>query len=520
MKKRMSLIPLALLLAMSLIATGCPPPVEPLEPVELVDPRYGGEIIVGFPADIKTLDPRLIVDVYSALVATQIGDPLVRLNERLEPIPALAESWYTPDPTTYIFNLRRGVKFHDGVEFTAADVKFTFETILDPDFGSPNRVHFLPVKEIEIIDDYTLKITLSEPMAPFLFQVMSMMEIVPKHYVEEIGAEDFAFAPIGTGPFKFVEWVPGDYVKLEAFEEHWRGRPYLDRVVFRVIPEATVRIMELEVGGIDYSVGVPPEEFARLEADPDIIAGKFPATAYAFLVPNLKHPILANKLVRQAISYAIDRETIIETILAGMASPATGPIPPTLVWAYTDDVRHYPYDPDKAKQLLAEAGYPDGFEISIMRGPGEVGVLTVTAIKEQLAKVGIEVELEILEFGVLLDRLFAFEYDIIHIGWTGVVDPDYGMYPLFKTDAGYNFNAYSNPEVDRLLEEGRMTIDLDTRRAIYHRLQEILAEELPHIFLTYPYTLFAYRSELEGFIHAPRRFGGPLNDLWRVWWRE
>jgi peptide/nickel transport system substrate-binding protein len=224
--------------------------------------------------------------------------------------------------------------------------------------------------------------------------------------------------------------------------------------------------------------------------------------------------------VRQAISYAIDRETIIETILAGLAVPATGTIPPTLVWAYTDDVRHYPYDPAKAKQLLAEAGYPDGFKVTITRGPDLTGVLTATAIAEQLAKIGIEVTLEIVEWGILLDRLFGFDYEIIHVWWTGVVDPDYGMYSLFKTGAGFNFNAYSNPEVDMLLEEGRRTIDLDARRAIYHQLQEILAEELPHIFLTHDYYLFAYHSALRGFIHAARRYEGPFNDIWQVWWAK
>jgi len=480
--------------------------------------QHGGEITVALPADIKTLDARMITDVYSELVSTQIGDPLVELNERLEPSPALAESWETPDPMTYIFNLRQGVKFHDGTEFTAEDVKYTFETILDEDFGSPNRTYFLPVDDIEIIDTYTIQVTLSEPMAPFITQVMPMMQIVPKHIAEELG-EDYAFNPVGTGPFEFVQWVPGDRVELRAFEDHWRGRPQMDELVIRVIEEASVQMMELEVGGIDFAYTVPPDDVEWIREDPNLILGEYMALAYVFIVPNLDHEILSNKLVRQAMAYAIDREEIAETIYAGLAVPASGPIPPSLAWAYNEEVEPYPYDPDKARELLAEAGYPDGFDIKLHRAPGEVGVLTMTAVQEQFADVGINMEIEVIEFGMLLDRLFSFEYDMINIGWTGIVDPDYATYSLFTTDGGYNFNNYSNSEIDFLLDYGRFTVNIDTRKEIYDRVQRILADELPHIFIVNEITTFAYNADLEGFIHAPRRYGGPLNDLWRVYWK-
>jgi len=487
-------------------------------PVLGSDPEYGGKITVALPADIKTLDARLITDVYSELVSTQIGDPLVKLNERLEPAPALAESWETPDPTTYIFHLRQGVKFHDGTEFTAEDVKFTFETILDEDFGSPNRTYFLPVEEIEIIDSYTIQLTLSEPMAPFITQVIPMMQIVPQHRVEDLG-EDYAFDPMGTGPFEFVNWVPGDRVELKAFEDHWRGQPYMEELVFRIIEEASVQMMELEVGGIDFAYTVPPDDVEWIREDPDLVLGEYMALAYGFIVPNLNHEILDNKLVRQAMAYAIDREEINETIYAGLAVPASGPIPPSLAWAYNEDVKPYPYDPDRARELLAEAGYPDGFDITLHRAPGEVGVLTMTAVQEQFADVGINMEIEIIEFGMLLDRLFSLEYELINIGWTGIVDPDYATYSLFITDGGYNFNNYSNSEIDFLLDYGRFTVDMDTRKVIYDRVQEILADDLPHIFINTEITTFAYSADLEGFIHAPRRYGGPLNDLWRVYWK-
>ncbi len=482
------------------------------------DPQYGGRLTVALPADIKTLDARMITDVYSELVSTQIGDTLVELNERLEPTPALAESWETPDPLTYIFHLRQGVMFHDGTEFTAEDVKYTFETILDEDFASPNRTYFLPVTDIEIIDDYTIQLFLSEPMAPFITQVIPMMQIVPKHLAEEMG-EDFAFDPVGTGPFEFVRWIPGDRVELRAFEDHWRGRPYIDELTIRVIEEASVQMMELETGGIDFAYTVPPDDVEWIREAPNLILGEYMALAYGFIIPNLDHEILSNKLVRQAMAYAIDREEINETIYAGLAVPASGPIPQSLAWAYNADVAPYPYDPDRARELLAEAGYPDGFNIKLHRAPGEVGVLAMTAVQEQFADVGINMELEIIEFGMLLDRLFSFEYELINIGWTGIVDPDYGTYSLFTTGAGYNFNNYSNPEIDFLLDYGRFTVDMDTRKEIYDRVQRILADELPHIFINTEITTFAYNADLEGFIHAPRRYGGPLNDLWRVYWK-
>jgi len=381
------------------------------------EPRYGGEIIIARTSDSKNLDARWApVDSPSLIVTLQIFEPLIELNEKLEPIPAIAESWENPDELTYIFHLRQGVKFHDGTGLTAEDVKFTFKWVMDPENESPNRGHLGMVETVEIIDDYTVKFILKHPTATFVTLVLPKFGIVPRHAAEELG-EDFGFNPIGAGPFKFVRWVSEDYIKLEAFDNYFRGRPYLDRVIFRVIPEAAVGVLALEAGEVDFLVSVPADEFERLAADPNIATARFPGTGFVFIGPDLKHPILSDVRIRHAISYAIDREMIIAAAVAGLAVPATGPLQPGL-WAHTTEgVRTFPYNPERAKQLLAEAGFPDGFTVGLMTIPVEPFSIIAVVLKAQLGEIGIEVELEFLEFGVFLDRFFAHEFELSLIGW-------------------------------------------------------------------------------------------------------
>jgi peptide/nickel transport system substrate-binding protein len=482
------------------------------------EPRYGGEIVIARAIDSKNLDARWApVDGPSLMVTLQIYEPLVELNEKLEPIPVIAESWENPDELTYIFHLRQGVKFHDGTELTAEDVKFTFEWVMDPTNELPTRVHLEMIEAVEVIDDYTVKIILKHPNAPFITLTIPQFGIVPKHVAENLG-EDFGFNPIGAGPFKFVKWVSEDYIELEAFEDYFRGRPYLDKVTFRVIPEEAVQVLELEAGGVDFIMSVPADEFERLADDPNITIVRYPGTGFMFIGPNLKHPILSDVRIRHAISYAIDREMLIEVAEAGLAVPATGPLQPGL-WAHTTEgVRTYPHNPEKAKQLLAEAGFPDGFKSGLLTIPTEPFRTLAVVLKEQLGKIGIELELELVEFGVFLDKFFAHEFELSLMSWGGIVDPDYGVYPLFKTGAGFNIVQYSNAAVDALLEAGRKTLDMEKRKQIYHQIQRILAEELPHIFVYHAETTRAYNPRLKGFIHAGRRYYGPLNDLERVWW--
>jgi len=481
-------------------------------------PQYGGKVVIAIPMNPKDLDPRTYPDVYSYVVIRQVFEPLVAVNEKMEPIPWLAESWeHNEDGTEWVFYLRKGIKFHDGQELTAGDVKFTFDTIRDPALASPRIDDYKMIESVEIIDRYTVKFKLKYPYAPFLVDTMTL-HIVPKHAVEKMGKE-FSSHPIGTGPFKFVEWVQDDHITLVANKEYWRkGLPRLDEVIIRIIPEASVQVMSLEAGEVDFIYSVPPEDLERLKKNPNIEVGMYTGNNFRFFAFNCNRTPFNDVRVRQAIAYALNKEDFLK-IWGDLAVSATGPIPPHS-WAYYGDAKKYQQNIEKAKQLLAEAGYPNGFEMTLMVSPGEREALEAALFQEQLEKVGIKVKIEQLEWGVFLDKLFAKDYDVLRVGWTGPMDPD-GYVRIFHSEAGWNFMAYSNPEIDKLIEEGQKTLDIEKRKDIYRRIQEIFAEDVPMIFLFHEKRARAYNTKLGGLTRWVEVMGfGPLGQLEEWYWKE
>jgi peptide/nickel transport system substrate-binding protein len=465
-------------------------------------------LIIGIPTNPTNLDPRLSTDVASSQVNNLLFNKLVRLDKNLNITLDLAESYTMPDKKSYIFYLKKNVLFHNLKELTAHDVKYTFDTIRDPEFKSPKRGNLKDLEEIEILDKYTIKFKLKKVNASFLLNIS--LGIVPKD-VAEIKKDKFSQSPIGTGPFKLVDFRPDERLEFVAFEEYFEGRAKLDRVIYKIIPDSNVRILELKNGDIDFiQNGFNLDLLPWLKKNKNLRVVSKPGLNYAYLGFNLKDPILKKKKVRQAIAYAIDRKAIVEHILKGEATLATGVLNPDN-WAYEPEVKRYPYNIKLAKRLLDEAGYPvtkKGIRFTLIykTSQDETRKRIGEILQEQLAKVGIRVKIKIYEWGTFYGDIKKGNFQIYTLSWVGVVEPDIYYY-IFHSESippkGANRGRYINPELDRLIEKGRATLDIKKRKKIYSRIQKIVAEELPYISLWYTNNIAIMNRRIKGFYLHP-----------------
>ncbi|MFO8060981.1 MAG: ABC transporter substrate-binding protein [Bacillota bacterium] len=513
---KMALI-LTMTLVMAVAAWGCSPAGEEGEPEPGGEARAGGEIIVGNNADVDTLDPGQYTDLYSGRVISQIFETLLTMDFDGEFGPGLAEDWDIQEGgAVWVFNLREGVKFHDGTEMTAEDVKFTLDRLKDEDYGSPRRADFAVIEEMTVVDDYTLEVVLQEPNMVFMTDLLSG-HVVPKHYVEEVGDAEFASAPIGTGPFAFVEYRVDDYTELEAFDDYWGGRPSLDGLTFRPIPEVSTRIVELETGGIHVMGEVPGEELDRLAEEPGIEVATVTGTNWRVLAMNTEREPFDDPNVRKAIAHAIDKQRIIDTVYPGTSIPAQGPIPPTS-WAYDPDFEGRNFDLDRAREYLAESNHPDGFEATLMVSEGEEIHREAPLIQRMLTELDIEIDIQSLEWGTFLERLTTQDYDMLRVGWTTNVEPDSLLYNTFHSSSEqFNMFGYNNARVDELLDRGRVEADIDKRTDIYREVQEILVEDVPGVFIYHDERVLAYRDnvqDLKPYFSGDFMFKTPFVDVW------
>lgn len=456
-------------------------------------------------ADGKRLIPMLATDTATFGISGRIFNGLTRYDKDLKIAPELAESWdVSPDGLDITFQLRKDVRWQDGEPFTSADVLFTYKALRDPAVATPYSDSLGPLESVGAPDEYTVKVRYKEPFAPAL--EAWGMGIIPKHLLEgqDINTTEFNRSPVGTGPFKMGEWVTGERITLVANDDYFLGRPRIDRIVTRVIPEQSTRFLELKAGGIDF-MALSPVQYAR-QTDSGEFGRKFqklryPDFIYTYMGYNLKDERFRDIRVRKALTYAINKEAIIQGVLLGLGSPCTGPLPPKS-WAYNPDVKPYPYDPEKAKSLLAEAGWKDTdgdgyldkdgerFSFTIITNQGnDERKKTAEIIQQNLKEIGIEVKLKILEWQAFIhDFVDKGKFEAIILGWSLTPDPDmYDIWHSSKTKEGeFNFVGYKNEEVDRLLVEGRQNFDIEKRKEIYHRIHEILADEVPYTFLYVP----------------------------------
>jgi peptide/nickel transport system substrate-binding protein len=449
------------------------------------DERYGGHLRVALPADIVGFDIRDRVDNPTRSVTELIFQPLVRLETDLSFQPALATDWeITEDATVFTFSLREDVRFHNGDAFTADDVVFTFESMLDPDFPSATAGLYSGIESIEAVDDLTVEFTLTSSDAEFIDK-LSRMGIVPQSYIEEVGNDEFNVNPVGTGPFKFVSWVPESHIEIERNDDYWDPElPYLDRITYLPITEDSVRLASFETGEIDlFQRNVPPEHVGSLEADERFVLEFKPFIYYHYLSLNLERvEAFQEPAVRQAIAYAIDREAITEVI--GYGTPGHQPLQPVSPF-FDPDLPYYEYDPEMALSILDEAGIDPSevsFTLQTFTYPDyqRVGEM----VHEMLGAIGFDVELRVDEWTVVRERCYLpiTECDA-HNSATGGLGPDAALYARFHSQGSENKQYYSNERVDELLEQGRQTVDEDERREIYNEAITLILEDSPVIFI-------------------------------------
>lgn len=469
-------------------------------------PNY---LVVGIESNPLQLDPRYSTDANAVRVGGLIYNSLLRADERMRLKPELAERWTAPDERTYLFDLRRDVKFHDGKPLTAYDVRFTYDSILAPESRSPKRGQLKPLAAIEVLDAHRLRFRLSAPHAPFLEQFT--LGIVPEG---AMGAEAGARPPPGSGPFMLESVEPGEKVTLKSNPLYWEGTPPLDGLVFKVVPDALVRVLEFKKGTIGFLQNdIEPDVLPWLERNTKASIAAHDGTTFQYIGINFTHPILRQPEVRQALALAIDRDSIIRHILKNGARAATGLLSP-LNWAYDETATGWPHDPERAKRLLDKAGYPDPdgegplprFRLSYKTTNIELRRRIAEAFKEQLARVGVELEIRAYEWGTFYGDVKKGNFHLYSLAWVGITDPDI-YYQLFHSLSvppdGDNRGRYENSEIDRLLEAGRATVDAARRKAIYRRVQKLLAEDLPYIPLWWWKNVVVQAPYVKGFVPYP-----------------
>jgi peptide/nickel transport system substrate-binding protein len=461
------------------------------------------------------LDPRIGADAYSAHVDGLLFSSLVARDAHMNVIPDLAQSWDIPNPLTYIFHLRQGVKFHDGRPLTSADVKYTFDTILFGALKTPKRGGFKMVTSLEAPDDATVIFHLSEPYASLLTSMVAPeIGIVPRGS----GAE-MAQHPIGTGPFRFVSATTDEEIVLERNENYFAGAPKLERLRLRIVPDVIVRALELRKGSADATINsLTPDMVETLAKDRGLAAAEEPGTTMAYLAFNFEDPILAKREVRQALAYATDRATIIKYLLRGQARPAQSLLPPNH-WAFDADVQRYDFDPARAEKMLDAAGYPRGADgvrlrLTLKTSTDEFTRLTSAAIADQWKRVGVVLELRPLEFATFYADITRGSFQMYTLRWVGAnTDPDIFEYVFGSRrmpPVGANRGHYRNPELDGLLDRARVEMDQGRRKDILARVQEIVARDEPYINLWYVDNVCVHRERLEGIALSP---GGDYDFL-------
>ncbi|WP_370231049.1 ABC transporter substrate-binding protein [Salipiger bermudensis] len=482
-----------------------------------------GVLIVGQIAEPKALDPAAVTAVNDFRILMNVYDGLVRYKSgTLEVEPALATAWeISEDGTEYTFTLREGVTLHDGSPFNAEAVVFNFERMLNEDHPYhdtgpfPLAFFFSSVSSVEAVDDLTVKFTLSEPYAPFLSNLAYPTGlIVSPAAVEQHGA-DFGRNPSGTGAFTFAEWRSNEAVVVEANPDYWDGAPDLEAVVFRPITDANTRTAEMLAGGIDMMVEVPPVALSQFQGDGFQVFEQAGPHVW-FLILNAKEGPFADKRVRQAANYAINKEALVNDVLEGTAEVAAGPTPPAFAWAYNEALEPYPYDPEKAKELIAEAG-AEGAELTFYVTEGGSGMLDPvamgTAIQADLNAVGLDTTIETYEWNTFLGQVnpgLEGKADMAEMAWM-TNDPDTLPFLALRTEAwpdkgGFNSGYYSNPEVDELLEKARVATDQDERAALYKQMQEIVQEDAPWVFVANWKQNAVTNDRVEGFELQPSFF--------------
>ena len=509
-----------------------PETVDRNDTTNIDKPEYGGRIILGSIGDASNFISLLTADAASHDVANNIYVSPLKYDKNLNIVPYAAKSYEVLDEGKRLrITMRKDVQWEDGTPLTAEDVEFTYKLYIDPNTPTPYSEDYLQVKKFTLLDKYTFEVTYDKPLARMLLSWM--LDILPKHLLEgkDLVSSPLTSKPVGAGPFKFKEWDRGTKIVLEANDNYFLGRPYLDELVYRVIPDTSTMFLELKAGHLDMMSLSPQQYLYQTNGaywKDNFVKYRYLSFGYSFLAFNFKSPFFTDRKVRQAISYAIDKEGLVKGVLFGQGKSTEGPFKPG-TWVYNDAIEDYGYDPAKASELLAEAGWEkddDGwlnkggvsFEFTILTNQGnEERIKTATIIQSQLKDVGIRVTIRTVEWAAFIKEFVnKGRFDAIILAWNILQDPDISAvwHSSQAVEGGLNFIRYINPELDKWLEIGRSTLEQGKRKEAYDRVQEILHTDQPYCFLYVPYSLPIISKRFKGIEPAP---AGITHNLDR-WW--
>jgi peptide/nickel transport system substrate-binding protein len=517
-------LPAALLAAALAALSACRrDPVPVPSAADAAHPVNGDAYVSASLGDASRINPVLMSDSASSEICALLFNGLLKYDKDLKVAGDLAESWQVKDGGREIlFRLRKGLTWHDGAPVTSDDVKFTYEKLVDPSVRTPFGADYARVAAVETPDPLTVRVRYKEPFSPALESWMK--GILPRHVY---GTGDFNTHPanrhpVGTGPYVFSEWRPDEKIVLTANPDYYEGRPHIDRYIFRVIPDNAVQFLELRNESVD-SMGLTPDQYKAYDAFfRNYAKFRHPAFSYTYFGFNLDRPLFKDRRVREAFALALDKREIIDGVLLGMGRPATGPFPPQS-WAYDPAVQDYPFDPARARALLAEAGWKDAdgdgvldkdgrrFEFTVLTNQGnKLREMTAVIMQSHLARVGVKMNIRIIEWSSFLHNFVdKGNFDAVILAWNTGIDPDQFIiwHSSQHGEGKYNFVHYANPAADALWVKGQREFDEKKRAEVYHRLHRMIRDDIPYIFLYYPESLPVVHKRFVGVEEAPEGIG-------------
>ncbi len=488
-------------------------------------PQTGGTLVYGAGADPDSLDPANTDSNPGEAIGRMMNNFLVKFDAKLNIQPDLATSWtQSKDGLTWTFKLRKGVKFHDGTPFNAEVVKYNFDRFLGPEKPLKSSLHTPIIQSVEVVEEYTVKFTLKVPFAFFLNNLAHSATAMVSPTAHKKWGKDLTLHPVGTGPFKFVEWVRGDRIVLERNDEYYEGKPRLDKVIIRTVREDSARVLGLEAGDYDLIVRIPPEEVPRLQREGRVRVYSEQSNRALRIGINASKKPLDDVRVRQALNYAVDKESIVKNIYQGL-----GAVIPTMVGPLNTGyaaVKGYPFDPAKAKKLLAEAGFPNGFKTTLWTPKGRYlkDFELAQAIQQQLAAVGIEAKLETFEWGAYMSLMRRpkddAKQDLYLIGWSpSTGEARWGIYPITACDQwrpnGSNDSFYCNKQVDEMVFKAVAATNLKERDSFLKKAQELLVQDPSSIYLLATKETVGMSLKLNGVINSPLELVYVDKDTWK-----
>jgi peptide/nickel transport system substrate-binding protein len=472
--------PLAAALVLALLAPAVVPPA--------VSAQAKDTLTVALVSHSPTLDPHMHFDRVGILVNINMFDSLLHRSPKLQFEPSLATSWKALSDTQWEFKIRKGVRFHNGDILTPADVKYSFDRVIDQTKKSPQYGNIRAIKEVKVVDAETVLVITDKPF-PLLLERLVFFPIVNKKHIEAVGDQAFgATSPVGTGPWKFVEWKRDQVIRLEAFEQHWRGKPAFKHLNFRNIPEVATQVAEIKTGGVDIIRNVAADLIPEIKTHPQTYISSTPILRVHYVNLDMRTAPFDKKAARQAANYAVEKPTVIQKLMAGLGTQVATTVQP-LAFGFDAEIKPYPYDQKKAKELLAQAGYPNGVDITLHSGSPE-NRPSFEAISQMLTEVGIRTTPRMWDPGPAWNKFFQAEGKAthgIHGTWGNysVFDADAVLHPLYHTEpGGWIGKWYTRVEgLDKLIDEARSSVDQPKRKRLYSQIQQMIREEAPTIFL-------------------------------------